>query len=115
MTKLESMIDSLRGDYRVAGEKENDGPTDTLPVLGKRQKSKGPEPMPSQDENKRIKIDEKLSVTKSDQTKASSKKSQEEEKKGEEQKAEEPTRRSARNMGKEANYNIDELLKAADE
>jgi len=35
----------------------------------------------------------------------------EEEKKGEQ----ESTRRSARNFGKEANYNIDDLLDAADE
>jgi len=71
MTKVESMIESLRGDYKVAGEKEKDGPTDTLPVLGKRQSSRTTELMPSQSENKRIKIDEKLSVTKSDQKKAS--------------------------------------------
>jgi hypothetical protein len=75
MTKLESMIVSLRGDYNVVGEKEIDGPMETTKVLGKRQKSKSPEPMPSQDENKRIKINEKLSVTKSDQTKGEIKKS----------------------------------------
>lgn len=118
MTKLESIILQLRADYKVNGEKEIDGPTDTTPttkVLGKRQKSTSPEPSPSQNENKRIKIDEKLSVTKSDQIKDSVKKSKEEDKKGEEKKAEEPTRRSARNAGKEANYNIDELLDAADE
>jgi hypothetical protein len=47
MSKLESMIVSLRGDYNVVGEKEIDGPMETTNVLGKRQKSKSPEPMPS--------------------------------------------------------------------
>jgi hypothetical protein len=47
MTKLESMIVSLRGDYNVVGEKEIDGSMETTKVLGKRQKSKSPEPMPS--------------------------------------------------------------------
>ena len=78
MTSLESMIDKLRADYKVNGEKENDGPIDASlqspKILGKRQKSISPEPS-SLNESKRVKVDEKLSVTKSDQTKNSTKKS----------------------------------------
>ena len=78
MTSLEQMIDKLRADYKVNGEKEKDGPIDASlqspQILGKRQKSISPESS-SLNESKRVKVDEKLSVTKSDQTKNSTKKS----------------------------------------
>ena len=70
-------------------------------MLGKRLKSPEEE---IEGANKRAKRDEtKIDAKLNDK---------EEEKKGEDL---QPTRRSGRNLGKEANYNIDELLDAADQ
>jgi hypothetical protein len=70
-------------------------------MLGKRQKSSNEE---VEGANKRVKRDEPKIVAKLND--------KEEEKKGEDL---QPTRRSGRNLGKEANYNIDELLDAVDQ
>ena len=96
------MICDLKETYNVEGEEREQGPADEIQtgMLGKRQKSPEEE---IEGANKRVKRDEpKIDAKLNDK---------EEEKKGEDL---QPTRRSGRNIGKEANYNIDELLDAAD-
>lgn len=100
--KCEIMICDLRDNYKVDGD-DAQGPSqdEFKGKLGKRQRS--PSPVINENAAKRQKVEEKGA--------AANNKDKEEEKKIEEI---HPTRRSARNVGKEANYNLDELLAAAD-
>ena len=91
--KCEIMICDLRDHYKVDGDDAHGPSQDEVKgKLGKRQRS--PSPVMNGNAVKRQKLEDK-----------------EEEKKIEEI---QPTRRSARNFGKEANYNLDEMLAAAD-
>jgi DNA ligase-1 len=104
LTTLETMIDGLKGEYDVKEDPQPDGPPhgrklaapkQVPPMLGKRSSRK--EEPPAQIGAKRVKgaAGEELKKDKN----------LEEEK--------EPSRKSDRNAGKVANYNIDDLIDAS--
>lgn len=87
----------------------------------RRDSPQGSKATPKMESQKRLKTDqrEKLSVPKTDQKQegaaaGKAKKDKDEDYEEVKQASGEPPRRSGRNLGKEANYNIDEILDNAD-